>query len=196
VLRMIGEASFGEEITQPLLRYLQRSVGDRATAEDLLQETLLRATRGLEAFQERASLKTWIYSIATRVAADYLRHPDRRVRIVDIVDADEPASREESADERLIVNEMNACVRDVIDSLPADYRSALAMHTLEEMTAAEVAENSGCTVATAKIRIHRGRNRLRDALQRSCDFYRDREDSLRCDRKHDPPARPKETNLR
>ncbi len=172
-----------EQLTQPLLRYLLRYVGDRATAEDLLQETLIRATRGLEGFAARATLKTWVYSIATRVAADYLRHPDRRVRIVEIADAEEPYGTEQLADEQLIVDEMNVCVREVIDSLPEDYRSALVLHEFEGMTAAQVAEVSECSVATAKIRIHRGRNRLREALQRSCNFYRDGNDSLRCDRK-------------
>jgi RNA polymerase sigma-70 factor (ECF subfamily) len=176
-------AELNEQFAQPLLRYLQRYVGDRATAEDLLQETLLRATRGLEGFAARAGLKTWVYSIATRVAADYLRHPDRRVRVVEIADAETLYDGEELADEQLIVDEMNGCVREVIDSLPEDYRSALVLHEFEGMTAAQVAEVSECSVATAKIRIHRGRTRLREALRRSCDFYHDGNNSLRCDRK-------------
>src|SRR6266542_159747 len=54
-------AELNEQLAQPLLRYLQRYVGDRATAEDLLQETLLRATRGLEGFrsEERRVGKEW-----------------------------------------------------------------------------------------------------------------------------------------
>lgn len=172
-----------ERLRQPLLRYLQRTIGDSAAAEDLLQETFVRATRGLEGFAERASLKTWVYTIATRVAADYLRHPDRRTRIVEIAEVDEPSDTGEPADEQLIVDEMNQCVREVIDSLPEGYRSALVLHELEGMTAAQVADVSECSIATAKIRIHRGRNRLREALQRSCNFYHDGDNSLRCDRK-------------
>jgi RNA polymerase sigma-70 factor (ECF subfamily) len=172
-----------EQLRESLFRYLQRYVGDPATAEDLLQETLIRATRGLDGYAARATIKTWIYSIATRVAADYLRHPDRRLRIVGIADTEEPYDTEQLPDERLIVDEMNVCVREVIDSLPEDYRSALVLHEFEGMTAAQVAEVSECSLATAKIRIHRGRNRLREALRRSCDFYRDGKNSLRCDRK-------------
>lgn len=176
-------AELNETLRQPLLRYLERYAGDHATAEDLLLETLIRATRGLEGFEGRATLKTWVYSIASRVAADYLRHPERRLHIIEIADVAEPCEPDEPADEQLILDEMNACVREVIESLPEDYRSALVLHEFEGMTAQQIAEVLECTVATAKIRIHRGRARLREALGRSCDFYRGNNSSLRCDRK-------------
>jgi len=56
-------------------------------------------------------------------------------------------------DERLIIDEMNSCVREVIDSLPEDYRAAIVLHDLEGQSAKETAEVVGCSVATAKIRI-------------------------------------------
>jgi RNA polymerase sigma-70 factor (ECF subfamily) len=154
-----------ESLSAPLQRYLERMVGNRATADDLLQETLLRIARGLTGFEGRSSVKTWAFSIATRVAADYFRRPDTRAR--------------------LVIDEMNSCVRDVIDSLPEDYRSALVLHDLEGLTAAATAEACDCSVATAKIRIHRARTRLKKALETQCDFYRDDKDVFRCDKK--PP---------
>ncbi|MCG6924466.1 MAG: hypothetical protein LJF30_04020 [Acidobacteria bacterium] len=78
---------------------------------------------------------------------------------------------------------MSDCVRGVIDSLPADYRTALVLHDLQGLTAAEVADVAGCSLATAKIRIHRARHRLREALKQECTFYRDNENEFRCDRK-------------
>jgi RNA polymerase sigma-70 factor, ECF subfamily len=172
-----------EDLKEPVLRYLVRYVGDRAVAEDLLQETLIRVARGLPGFSGRASVKTWAFTIATRVAADHFRDPDRRVRIVEVDEAAGLSADERAMDERLVVDEMNACVRQVIDSLPEDYRAALVLHDLEGLPAAEVAQVCDCSVATAKIRIHRARLRLRDALRGACDFYRDRENVLRCDRK-------------
>lgn len=172
-----------DEVSAPLLRYLGRYTGDRQLAEDLLQETLIRIARGLSDFEERSSLKTWALSIATRVAADHFRKPANRLSIVDMADAPEPAGSERPIDQKLVIDEMNACVRQVIDSLPEDYRSALVLHEIEGLTAEETAEVSGCTLPTAKIRIHRARTRLTEALQRSCDFYRDGENVFRCDRK-------------
>ena len=176
-------AEVAEELSPPLLRYLTRFAGDRSLAEDLLQETLMRIAKGLPGFEERARLKTWAFSIATRVAADHFRQPANRLSIVDIGESPEPADSERSVDERLVVDEMSACVRQVIDTLPEDYRAALVLHDLEGLTAEQTAEISHCSVATAKIRIHRARARLTRALQRECDFYRDGEDVFRCDRK-------------
>jgi RNA polymerase sigma-70 factor, ECF subfamily len=172
-----------EELSGPLLRYLGRYTGDRNLAEDLLQETLLRISRGLSGFENRSELKTWAFSIATRVAADYFRQPAHRLSIVDVEKTPEPADSERAVDQRMVIDEMNACVRQVIDSLPEDYRAALVLHDIEGLTAEQTAQIAGCTLATAKIRIHRARARLTDALRRECDFYRDSEAVFRCDRK-------------
>lgn len=173
-----------EELMEPLLRYLHRYVGDRALAEDLVQETFIRIGRGLPGFAGRASVRTWAFSIATRVAADHFRRPTNRARIVEIDDElAELTDGDPAVDQRLVVDEMNACLRQVIDSLPEDHRAALVLHDLEGLSAARVAEICGCSLATAKIRIHRARLRLKETLQGQCDFYRDSDDILRCDRK-------------
>lgn len=171
------------ELSEPLLRYLARYVGDRTVAQDLLQETLIRIDRGLPGFEGRASLKTWAFTIATRVAADYVRQPENRIRVVEVDETTEVSDADRQADDRLVIDEMNSCVRQVIDSLPEDYRSAIVLHDLEGLSAAETAEVGGCSVATAKIRIHRARLRLKQALERQCVFYRDDDNVLRCDRK-------------
>jgi RNA polymerase sigma-70 factor (ECF subfamily) len=175
--------SVSEQLSQPLLRYLERLSGNRATADDLLQETLVKIARGLPGFEGRSSVKTWAFSIATRVATDHFRRPDSRARIVDFDDAPDPQDADADVEEDLVVDEMNSCVRDVIDGLPGDYRTALVLHDLEGLTAAQVADVAGCTLATAKIRIHRARRRLKDALEDECRFYRDDNNVFRCDRK-------------
>ena len=172
-----------EKLSDPLCRYLQRLVGDPATAEDLLQETLLKIARGLPGFEGRSGVKTWAFTIATRVATDHFRRPHSRAQTVEFDEADLPL--EDDIDERLVVDEMSSCVRDVIDTLPGDYRTALVLHDLEGQTAAQVAEITGCSLATAKIRIHRARRRLKAALDQECTFYRDAENVFRCDRKPD-----------
>lgn len=171
------------EVAQPLLRYLQRFVGDRALAEDLQQESLVRVARGLPAFDGRSSVKTWAFSIANRVAADYFRHPDRQTRIVELDEAMDAPDPDREIDHRVIEDEMNQCVRQVIDSLPDTYRAALILHDLEELTVEQTAEICECSVATAKIRIYRARQRLKAALKEQCAFYRDGEGVYRCDRK-------------
>ena len=169
------------ELSEPVLRYLERYVGDRALANDLWQETLLRVHQGLPTFGGRSSFKTWVFSIARRVAADYYRQPGRKARMVEL--DEELFDIGLATDERMVVDEMNECVRQVIKSLPDSYREALGLHEIEGLSAEQTAEGCDCTVATAKIRIHRARLRLKKALENQCEFYRDSESILRCDRK-------------
>ena len=172
-------------LSESLLRYLKRLVGDTATAEDLLQEVLVKVAHGLPGFEGRSSLKTWVFTIATRVVSDHFRRPGAKLKIVEVDEAESLPDLSIQLDERIVVDEMSDCVRGVIDNLPEDYRAALVLHDLEGLTAAETAEICGCSLATAKIRIHRSRMRLKKALQSECTFYRDREDVFRCDRKTD-----------
>jgi RNA polymerase sigma-70 factor (ECF subfamily) len=171
------------ELRDPLLRYLSRYTGDEAAAEDLVQESLMRIAKGLAGFDGLSSVKTWAFAIASRVAADHFRKPERRLRIVEFDEETTAVDVKAFSDEKLVIDEMSVCVREVIDSLPEDYRAALVLHDLEGLSAREVAEASGCTLATAKIRIHRARRRLEQALRDECDFYRDEQDVLRCEPK-------------
>jgi len=171
------------EVSRAVLDYLIRYIGDPAVAEDLLQETLIRMNRGLARFEGRASIKTWAFSIASRVAADYLRHPERQIRVVELEEADATVDPASGVDERLVIGEMDACIRRTIDTLPDSYRTALILHDLEGLTAEQVAEIGECSLATAKIRIHRARQRLKDALANRCTFYRDEDAVFRCDQK-------------
>lgn len=176
------------ELAEPLLHYLERYVGDRAVADDLRQETLLRVARGLASFDGRSAVKTWVFSIATRVAAEYFRDPGRRTQIVEMDEIAEPADPGQAIDERVVVGEMTACIREVIDSLPELYRAPLILHDLENLTAAQIADICECSVSAVKIRIHRARSRLRDALSKQCDFYRGDGGEFRCDRKTTTPS--------
>lgn len=176
------------ELAEPVLHYLERYVGDRAVAEDLRQETLLRVARGLASFEGRSAVKTWVFSIATRVAAEYFRDPGKRTRIVDMDEIAEPADPGQTIDERVVVGEMTGCIREVIDSLPEIYRAPLILHDLEDLTAAQTADICECTVSAVKIRVHRARTRLREALRQQCDFYRGDDGVFRCDRKAATPS--------
>ena len=171
------------ELSPSLSSYLERMVGDSATAEDLLQESLIKISIGIATFEGKSSLKTWAYTIATRVANDYFRRPDQRRNMVEIDEAQEPWGLHADLSEAFIVDEMNACIREVINGLPEDYRAALVLHDLEGLTAQETADVCGTSLATAKARIHRGRKRLEKALARACSFYSD-DEILRCDRKN------------
>jgi RNA polymerase sigma-70 factor, ECF subfamily len=171
------------QVAEPVFQYLRRYCGDEQLAEDLAQETLLRVARALPGFDGRSSLKTWAITIATRVAADHFRRVVRRVPEVNLEDYEALPADDSSLDRQLVVDEMNACIRQVIDTLPEEYRAALVLRDMEGVAVKEVAEVLGCSLANAKIRIHRARKRLQDALNNQCSFYSDQENVFRCEKK-------------
>ena len=115
------------ELSPKLRKYLERMVGNPADADDLLQETMMRIAKGLETFEGRSSAKNWAYRIATHVAIDHLRKD--KFAVFEPVDSD-ITYVSCGDDERLILDEMNACIRDVISGLPPDYRAVIILFNL------------------------------------------------------------------
>ena len=164
--------------SKPLLAYLVRMTRDSADAHDLLQEALIRIARELPKLRSPEAVKGWAYRIATNVAIDHLRKSGK----VQFVEFDgETDSSEIDAEEELVVDEMNECIRGVIDRLPPDYRAAIVLSNLQGLSVAETAEIMGTSVTAAKVRIHRAKAKLREALNQECDFYRSESGNLRCD---------------
>jgi RNA polymerase sigma-70 factor (ECF subfamily) len=195
-----GQPDFPEihrEFHPRILRYLARMVGE-AEAEDLAQEVFAKVAHALGGFRGESSLSTWIYRIATNTALDAMKKPlFRQMLGVGKVPFEEMGGAGESdlaclgggnppLDERVIREEMNACIREVIETLPANYKTCIILGDLEDLSDAEVAEVLGLSLQAAKIRLHRARAKLRERLEASCVFYRDERNEMACDRKGVP----------
>jgi len=168
--------------SKPLLGYLVRMTGNSADADDLLQETLIRMARELPRLRSPGAAKGWAYRVATNVAIDFLRKK-KKVRFEEFDDESTPVDGGEL--DGLVVDEMNNCIRGVIDRLPPDYRAAIVLSNLQGLSVAETASIMGTSVGAAKVRIHRAKARLKEALNRECDFYASPEGSVRCDVKQE-----------
>ena len=178
-----------------IVRYLTRLVGPDA-AEDLTLEVFARVSRGLPDFKEAAKLSTWIYRIATNVATDRWRSRSFKESRRDqanstgegsIQDVDTlPEEKRPSLERQLVRKEMSSCVHDYIDTLPESYRAVVLLSGIEGLTNQEIADVLGLTLETVKIRLHRGRGKLKEKLETGCRFDRDEEDILVCDPKADP----------
>jgi RNA polymerase sigma-70 factor (ECF subfamily) len=156
---------------------LMSLLGDGELAEELAQETFVKAFTGLSGFREDASFGTWLVQIAIHGARDHRRRMSRlRQRQVVSLDALreakrydlEPADTRRSADPRTGVEsrEEVGLVREALQHLPQEYREVLVLKHFDGWSYEQIAESTGDTVGTLKVRAHRARRLLRDSLEK------------------------------
>ena len=147
--------------TQSDVWRLCAALGDRQSADDLAQETYLRAFAALHRFEGRSSVRTWLLAIARRVCADAVR--TRRRRPFSLVRDDTELEALVGRDSADRVGE-GAVVGDLLDRLDADRREAFVLTQLLGLSYAEAAAVAGCPVGTVRSRVARARGNLIDAL--------------------------------
>ncbi|GAB3352109.1 sigma-70 family RNA polymerase sigma factor [Modestobacter lapidis] len=136
-------------------------LADRQVAEDLTQETFLRALPALGRFEGRASLRTWLLSIARRVCADHVRAKQRRPLVLVGEDTDLAGlARDVPAGE--VAGTVAA--QDLLDRLDPGRREAFVLTQLMGLPYAEAAEVAGCPIGTIRSRVARARTDLVEAL--------------------------------
>jgi RNA polymerase sigma-70 factor, ECF subfamily len=167
--RLAARAVEGDRSAQAaLIRETQADVwrlcvhlADRQVAEDLTQETYLRALPALARFEGRSSLRTWLLSIARRVCADHLRSKKRRALVLVAEDTDlADLARDVPAD----VVGGTVAAQDVLDRLEPERREAFVLTQLIGLPYAEAAEVVGCPIGTIRSRVARARADLVEAL--------------------------------
>ncbi|HET7739385.1 MAG TPA: RNA polymerase sigma factor SigC [Mycobacterium sp.] len=159
-----GDAAALEQFIKATQRDVWRSVaylGDPGMADDLTQETFLRAITALPRFSGRSSARTWLLSIARRVVVDQIRHNQARPRAQYSVDVDKILENHRRVEgfENLVE------VRLLLDCLDEDRRHALLLTQVLGLSYAEAAEVCGCPVGTIRSRIARAREDLMTAMQ-------------------------------
>jgi len=156
----------GDEVPG-LLRYARTIAPDAQLAEDLVQDTLLRALQRAESFHGDASLASWLHRILHNLAVDRFRR-DREDATDDVGREVEQRWREDSytVDAAIVVEraETRQELEDALVRLPVIYRTVVVLHDAEGMTVAEIAEVQGVGLPAAKQRLRRGRMMLVDAL--------------------------------
>ena len=156
--------------TQSDVWRLCAALGDRQSADDLVQETYLRAFGSLHRFEGRSSLRTWLLSIARRVCADAVR--SRRRRRLTLVRGDEDLEALSGNDGADRVGE-GAVVYDLLARLDHERREAFVLTQLLGLPYAEAAAVAGCPVGTIRSRVARARGDLVEALAERDDDPRE-----------------------
>jgi RNA polymerase sigma-70 factor (ECF subfamily) len=165
-----AEGSF-EELAIPLFEslfnYAQWLTGNRAEAEDLVQETYLKGLRGFESFTPGTNFRAWMFRIL-RNAFLSSRSGLRHTHSVSL-DSDEEPGPEPLAvgtpESELFRHRNQEAIARAIASLPLAFREVLLLCDVEEMSYSEIAETMGIPMGTVTSRLTRARRRMREALR-------------------------------
>jgi RNA polymerase sigma-70 factor (ECF subfamily) len=144
----------------PLWNYLRRMAGAEDVAADLMQDTWLRALRGINSLRDPSRLRPWLFGIARRVAMDRLRTLYARPVQDDVVLEDIAAPEFDAGLESDL-----AMLEAHLESLPARERETLVLFYLRELTIEEMALLLGVPAGTIKSRLFRARDLLRQKFQ-------------------------------
>jgi RNA polymerase sigma-70 factor, ECF subfamily len=153
-------------------------VSSRAVAEEVVQDTWLAMLRGLERFEERSSLRTWLFTICVNRARSTGVRESRSVPVADagpVVDAERfgpsgewavpPEHWVEEAENRIDAVKLSELLRVGLDSLPVHQREVVLLRDVESLTSKEVCEVLSISEANQRVLLHRGRSKLRQVLE-------------------------------
>ncbi|MGW2620856.1 sigma-70 family RNA polymerase sigma factor [Streptomyces sp. NPDC001500] len=149
---------FVRALRPDVVRYVTYLCADRQLADDLAQDTFLRALGSLHRFEGRSSARTWLLSIARRTVVDSLRRAAARPRSADVDDWTAWAERAQPGG--LPGFDDGVALLDLLDALPAERREAFVLTQLRGLPYEEAAEASGCPVGTIRSRVARARATL------------------------------------
>lgn len=131
-------------------------------AEDLVQETFLRAYRGFDKFEPGTNIRAWLFTILHRVRTDAFRRAGRSPRTVEMIDEEGPAV---PAPQEALARGGEEVER-ALGALPESFRVAVILRDVEELSYGEIAAVLAIPIGTVMSRIHRGRGLLRAALSK------------------------------
>jgi RNA polymerase sigma-70 factor (ECF subfamily) len=145
-------------------RLAYRLSGNRADAEDLTQETFVRVFRSLASYSP-GTFEGWLHRITTNLFLDMARRK-QRIRFDALPDdaGDRLASNAAGPEQAFSEMHLDPEIQHALDALPPDFRAAVVLCDLEELSYEEIAATLGVKVGTVRSRIHRGRVLLREAL--------------------------------
>ena len=196
-LRRGDEAAFAQLLDAyhtSMVRLAMLYVASYAVAEEVVQETWMEVFRGLDRFQERCALKTWIFRILTNVAKTRGQREARSVPFSALGDpegepvepavaperfrasepwqghwAAEPRSWKALPEERFLSAETHACIKSAIAALAPAQREVITLRDVKGWTAEEVCSVLGLSAANQRVLLHRARSKVRGALEQYFD---------------------------
>jgi RNA polymerase sigma-70 factor (ECF subfamily) len=156
-----------DRYARPIMSFIYDMVGQRDLAEELAQETFVRAYKSLNALRDDAKLSTWLFGIAKNVARESLRtrhREDHRVeidddRVIEVTDEKLPPDRE------LLDKELNSVIQQALGALDEDKRTVFTLKVFQQRSYEEIAEITGFSIPKLKTDLHRARAEMRRRIR-------------------------------
>jgi RNA polymerase sigma-70 factor (ECF subfamily) len=161
-----------------LMRLLSRIVHDPVEAEDVVQETFIKAYRALRHFRGESAFYTWLYRIGINTAKNFLATQGRRAPALADIDSDQAELhhdgehlRDINTPESMLASKQIAqTVNAAMDALPVDLRTAIALREIEGLSYEEISDIMACPIGTVRSRIYRAREVIAEKLRPLLDL--------------------------
>ena len=152
-----------ERYSRPLISFVYDQVGNRELAEELTQETFVRAYRSLRTLREETKLSTWLFGIAKNVARESLRARRRTNQHVDLDDKVvlNLSDRGPAPVKQLLNKELNEVIHNSLALLDEDKRLVFTLKVFQQCSYEEIAEITGFSIPKLKTDLHRARTEMR-----------------------------------
>lgn len=147
-----------------LLGYLERLLPDREEAEDVLQDTFLRLFEARGTYEGRGRFRSWLFTVATRLAHDRMRRTRRHERLGETFVTDLLPARAEGPSDETGRSLLTRTIEAILGDLPPAYATAFHLRVREELSYREIAALSGEPEGTLRSRVHHALRRIRQAL--------------------------------
>lgn len=147
-----------------LFAFLYRMCGDADLAEELMQESFVRALRAAERYQPQAKVSTWLFSIAANLLRDRWRRQSRRGDELPLDDL--PVAAPETTESLALQHLSHEEVRRALLELPLEHRSALVLRYYHDLSYEEIARALAIPIGTVRSRIHNGLTKLKRLLEK------------------------------
>lgn len=154
-----------ERYAAAILRFTDRLLSDRGTAEEVTQEVFVKVISRAHQYDGRAEVASWLFAIAANACRDRRRR-DRRATIVPLEAAPEPAEKGEGIERSLVRREQREAVRRALATLSEEQREALVLARYHGMAYAEIAGVLGISVGAVKTRIFRAVESLKSRFSK------------------------------
>lgn len=154
------------EFSSELYRYINSKVNNKYDSEDILQDIFIKIYENIDKVDDQSKLKSWIYRITKNTIIDYYRK--KKDISIDIKEFEKGLEEDNSSDN--MNEEISKCLEKMIFELPKKYQEVIELYDTKGMKHKEISEKLDITISCSKMRVQRGKAKLKEILLECCDF--------------------------